>query len=92
MQIHNTIMSRLASNKPVLVAEAGVNYYDIAAKFGITPIEAAKKMVVEAKNAGLHAIKFQSYKAEELAAKVSPYYWDIKENPVKSQLYSCAHF
>ena len=85
MNIPNTIMTRLVAGKPVLVAEAGVNYYDIAKKLGIALIDAAKLMIKEAKEAGIHAIKFQSYKASELAAKISPSYWDLNENPVTSQ-------
>lgn len=85
MTIPNTIMSRLVANKPVLIAEAGVNYYDIAKKMNISLMEAAKLMIFEAQKAGIHAIKFQSYKATELAAKTSPSYWDLNENPVTSQ-------
>lgn len=81
----NTIMSRLDANKFVLIAEIGVNYYDIAAKEGTTPMQAAKKMIKEAKDAGIHAVKFQTYKAGTLAAKASPYYWDITEEPTRSQ-------
>lgn len=81
----NTVFSRLESQLPVLIAEIGVNYYDIAHAQGMTPIEAAKLMVVEAVRAGIHAVKFQSYRAETLAAKDSPSYWDLNENPVTSQ-------
>lgn len=79
------IESRIKENKFVLIAEIGVNYYDIALKKHIPPIEAAKIMVKEAANSGVHAVKFQTYKAETLAAKESPYYWDIKEEPTDSQ-------
>lgn len=81
----STIMSRLAEGKFVLIAEIGVNYYDIATKERITPMEAAKLMIREAKGAGIHAVKFQTYKAGTLAAKASPYYWDINEEPTQSQ-------
>lgn len=81
----STIMDRLAKGQFVLIAEIGVNYYDIAAKEGTTPMEAAKKMILESKNAGIHAVKFQTYKAGTLAAKASPYYWDITEEPTRSQ-------
>lgn len=81
----STIMQRLAEGKFVLIAEIGVNYYDIATKEGITPMEAAKLMIKEAKDAGIHAVKFQTYKAGTLAAKASPYYWDITEEPTQSQ-------
>lgn len=79
------IIERVKNGKFTLVAEIGVNYYDIAKEQNITPMEAAKLMVKEAKEAGVHAVKFQTYKAETLAAKNSPYYWDIKEEPTKSQ-------
>ena len=81
----DSICDRLSQGKFVLIAEIGVNYYDIATKEGITPIEAAKLMIKEAKEAGIHAVKFQTYKAGTLAAKASPYYWDITEEPTRSQ-------
>ena len=83
--MESTIMNRLSEGKFVLIAEIGVNYYDIATKENITPMEAAKLMIKEAKEAGIHAVKFQTYKAGTLAAKASPYYWDITEEPTKSQ-------
>lgn len=79
------IEERIRQNKFVLIGEIGVNYYDIATKHNITPMEAAKLMIREASYAGIHAVKFQSYKAETLASKDSPYYWDIKEEPTDSQ-------
>lgn len=68
-----------------LIAEIGVNYYDIAKKDNISLMEAARLMISEAAKAGVSAVKFQSYKAETLAAKNSPSYWDTKEEPVTSQ-------
>lgn len=79
------IIQRAKEGKFVLIAEIGVNYYDIAKKMNITPMEAAKLMIDEAKKAGIHAVKFQTYKADTLAAKASPYYWDINEEPTRSQ-------
>lgn len=81
----STIIERVKEGKFVLIAEVGVNYYDIAKEMSITPMEAAKLMIKEAKDAGVHAVKFQTYKANTLAAKESPYYWDITEEPTKSQ-------
>lgn len=81
----NTIMSRMEKGQFVLIAEIGVNYYDIARKEGITPLEAAKLMISRAKEAGIHAVKFQTYKAETLAAKESPSYWDTSEETETSQ-------
>lgn len=79
------IIDRLKAGKFTLIAEIGVNYYDIATDLGISNMEAAKLMIKEAKEAGIHAVKFQTYKAGTLAAKASPYYWDITEEPTRSQ-------
>lgn len=68
-----------------LIAEIGVNYYDIAAKNNISIMEAAKLMCQEAKNAGVDAVKFQTYKAGKIASKYSPSYWDTTEEPTDSQ-------
>ncbi|MBP5384096.1 MAG: N-acetylneuraminate synthase family protein [Lachnospiraceae bacterium] len=81
----STIINRLREGRFVLIAEIGVNYYDIAQKEGITPLEAAKEMITKAFEAGVHAVKFQTYKAGTLAAKASPSYWDTTEEPTTSQ-------
>lgn len=81
----STICKRLDARQFVLIAEIGVNYYDIATKENITPMEAAKLMMEKAKEAGIHAVKFQTYKAGTLAAKASPSYWDTTEEATTSQ-------
>lgn len=80
-----SLVSKIEAGKFVLIAEIGVNYYDIAVKENISNIDAAKKMVREAKNAGVDAVKFQTYKAETIAAKESPSYWDTTEETETSQ-------
>ena len=60
------IIERALAHKVVLIAEIGVNYYDIAKKMNISNMEAAKLMIKEAKDAGIHAVKFQTYKADTL--------------------------
>ena len=72
-------------SRPFIIAEAGVNYYDIVKKENIELIEAAKLMVKEAVNAGADAIKFQTYKAEKLVSKYSPAYWDTTKESTTSQ-------
>lgn len=79
------IIERVLQGKFVLIAEIGVNYYDIAAKLNISNMEAAKLMIKEAKESGIHAVKFQTYKADTLAAKESPSYWDTTEETTTSQ-------
>lgn len=71
--------------EPYLIAEIGVNHFDIAEQRDIPPIEAAKKMVAEAAEAGADAVKFQSYTADRLASKHSPAYWDTDEEATESQ-------
>jgi sialic acid synthase SpsE len=72
-------------DKPYLIAEIGVNFYDTAKLEQITPMAAAKKYVLEAKKAGVDAVKFQSYKADTIVSKKSPAYWDLLKEPTKTQ-------
>ena len=62
---------------PYIIAEIGVNHEGSMAL--------AKKLILEAKNGGAHAAKFQSYKAEMIASKHSPAYWDQTKEPTDSQ-------
>lgn len=71
--------------KPYMIAEIGVNFYDTAHAEGISPMEAAKKYIAAAKACGIHAVKFQSYKAETIVSKYSPAYWDLSKEPTKTQ-------
>ena len=48
-------------------------------------MDAAKLMCKEACDAGADAVKFQTYKAETIASKYSPSYWDTSEEPTTSQ-------
>lgn len=79
------IEQRIRSGQFTLIAEIGVNYYDIASEMGLSNMEAAKLMCREACDAGIHAVKFQTYKAESLAVADSPSYWDTSEEPTTSQ-------
>lgn len=63
--------------KPYVIAEAGVNHEG--------SMDLAKRLIDEAAEGGAHAIKFQTYKAETIASKDSPYYWDINKEPTRSQ-------
>lgn len=63
--------------KPYVIAEAGVNHEG--------SMDLAKRLIDEAAEGGAHAIKFQTYKAETIASKDSPYYWDITQEPTRSQ-------
>ncbi len=63
--------------KPYLIAEAGVNHEG--------SMDLAKRLIEEAQEGGADAIKFQTYKAETLASKDSPYYWDITKEATRSQ-------
>lgn len=63
--------------KPYVIAEVGVNHEG--------SMKLAKRLIDEAKEGGADAVKFQSYKAETLASKDSPSYWDTTEEPTTSQ-------
>ena len=63
--------------KPYVIAEAGVNHE--------ADMNLAVRLIEEAKEGGADAIKFQSYKAETIASKNSPSYWDLEKEPTRSQ-------
>jgi N-acetylneuraminate synthase len=63
--------------KPYIIAEAGVNHEG--------SIDLAKRLCDEALEGGADAIKFQTYKADTIASKDSPAYWDTTKEPTKSQ-------
>ena len=75
--IDNDNFNNGISLTPFVIAEAGVNHE--------CDMEVAKRLINEAKEGGADAIKFQTYKAEKIASKHSPYYWDISKEPTKSQ-------
>jgi sialic acid synthase SpsE len=65
------------SSMPYVIAEIGVNHEGSISK--------AKELIDMISLAGGHAAKFQTYKADKLAAKNSPAYWDTSEEPTTSQ-------
>ena len=72
-------------NKPYLIAEIGVNFYDTAKQMNISPLEAAKLYIDKAAETGIDCAKFQSYKANTIVSKNSPAYWDTNKEPTKTQ-------
>ncbi|MCI6783021.1 MAG: N-acetylneuraminate synthase family protein [Lachnospiraceae bacterium] len=72
-------------NKPYLIAEMGVNFYDTAKAMEITPLDAAKLYIDKAAEIGIDCAKFQSYKADTIVSKNSPAYWDTTKEPTKTQ-------
>ena len=72
-------------NRPYVIAEIGVNFYDTAKAMNITPLEAAKIYIDKAAKAGIDCAKFQSYKAGTIVSKNSPAYWDVSKEPTKTQ-------
>jgi len=63
--------------KPYIIAEAGVNHEG--------NLDVAYRLIDDAQEGGANAIKFQTYKAEKLASKNSPSYWDLTKEPTVSQ-------
>ena len=66
-----------SSSLPYVIAEIGVNHEG--------SIDQAKHLIDLAKEGGADAAKFQSYKADTLASKNSPSYWDTTKESTKSQ-------
>jgi sialic acid synthase SpsE len=66
-----------AIKRPYIIAEAGVNHEG--------SMDLAKRLIDEATEGGANAIKFQTYKAETIASKDSPSYWDLSKEPTDSQ-------
>lgn len=66
-----------SGGRPYLIAEIGVNHEG--------SMEQAKRLIELAKKGGADAAKFQSYKADTLASKHSPAYWDTSKEPTLSQ-------
>ncbi|HEX5480511.1 MAG TPA: N-acetylneuraminate synthase family protein [Dehalococcoidia bacterium] len=62
---------------PYVIAEIGVNHGGSMAR--------ARELIQLAREGGADAAKFQSYKAETLASRHSPSYWDRTKEPTASQ-------
>lgn len=67
----------LYKREPYIIAEAGVNHEG--------SIDLAKRLIDEAAEGGADAIKFQTYKADKIASKNSPAYWDLNQEPTTTQ-------
>ena len=65
------------SSRPYVIAEIGVNHGG--------SLDLAKRLIDLAKEGGADAAKFQTYKAETLASRHSPAYWDLTKEPTTSQ-------
>jgi len=63
--------------QPYMIAEIGVNHN--------CDLKIAKKQIDLAKKGGANAVKFQTYKANLIASKFSPSYWDLNEEKTNSQ-------
>lgn len=66
-----------AAMNPYVIAEIGVNHEG--------DLERAKRLIDQAKQGGAQAAKFQSYKADLIASRHSPAYWDTTKEPTRSQ-------
>lgn len=69
IKIDNKILTE--ESRAFVVADAGVNHEN--------DIKIAKKMIDDVARASADAIKFQTYKAEKIASRNSPAYWETGE-------------
>ena len=74
---NNSGLYRNKIQRPFVIAEIGVNHEGC--------MNTAKRLIEEAKEGGADAVKFQTYKADTIASKDSPAYWDTSEEPTLSQ-------
>lgn len=65
---------------PFVIAEAGVHHFN--------RLELAKAYILNARLAGVHAIKFQTYKADRLAARWASTYWDSEEGKTQYDIFA----
>lgn len=75
--IKNYSCEEFHPRRPYIIAEAGVNHEG--------RLDLARRLIDEAAAGGAHAIKFQTYRAEMIASKDSPSYWDLTKEPTDSQ-------
>jgi len=75
IQLGKREINRLSA--PYVIAEIGVNHEGSMTK--------AKRLIELAKEGGADAAKFQSYKADTLASKYSPSYWDTDKEVTLTQ-------
>ena len=65
------------ARRPLIIAEIGVNHEGC--------MKTAFQLIDDATDAGADAVKFQTYKAEKLASRDSPAYWDTTLEKSDSQ-------
>jgi sialic acid synthase SpsE len=75
VQLGDRLLMR--GSRPYVIAEIGVNHEG--------SMDQAKRLIDLVKEGGADAAKFQSYKADTLASKDSPAYWDTSKESTLSQ-------
>ncbi|MBF0249338.1 MAG: N-acetylneuraminate synthase family protein [Alphaproteobacteria bacterium] len=64
-------------SRPYVIAEIGVNHEG--------SMDIARRLIDLCKEGGADAAKFQTYKADRIASRHSPAYWDTAKEPTTSQ-------
>jgi len=71
------VFRRPHGSGPYVIAEIGVNHGGDR--------DLAQRLIDQAAAGGADCVKFQTYKADKLASRNSPSYWDLSAEPTRSQ-------
>ena len=69
-----------SDHPPFVIAEAGVHHHN--------SVELAKQYILQARSAGADAVKFQTYRAERLATRWAPTYWETAEPTTQFEVFA----
>jgi exopolysaccharide biosynthesis WecB/TagA/CpsF family protein len=69
-----------SDHPPFVIAEAGVHHRN--------SVELAKQYIQQARSAGADAVKFQTYRAERLATRWAPTYWETAEPTTQFEVFA----
>lgn len=78
------------NKKPVLIADIGVSFIEVAQKYDISILAAIKLLIDQAKSCGFDAVNIQSYKTENLFSR--DYVDYLSKEPITSHFFKFDEF